>query len=85
MRWTAKRKADVIEEIQNGRLTPMERHGLSPEEMVAWVHDFHAHGRAGLRATKLKQYCSRRTRPIPKANGHGMHEPPISGTATGVC
>jgi len=59
MRWTPKRKAEVTEAIQNGRLTPaeaIERHGLSEEELAAWMRDFLAHGRAGLSITKLQQY-----------------------------
>ena len=88
MRWTPKRKAEIIEEIQNGRLTAeeaKERHGLSDEELAAWMRDYLAHGRAGLRVTQFQRYRPRRSRPIPEANGHRLDEPPIAGIPLNVC
>ncbi len=89
MRWTTMRKAEIIEAIQSGRLTPveaMDRHGLSEEELAAWMRDYLAHGRAGPRVTKLQQYHPRgfglTTR---EANGHGLQEPPIASTPSAAC
>jgi transposase-like protein len=89
MRWTSKRKAEIIEAIQSGRLTPAEamgRHEVSEEELAAWVRDYVGHGRAGLRATKLQQYHPRRSGPtIREANGYRLQEPPIAGTPSADC
>jgi transposase-like protein len=88
MRWTPKRKAEIAEAIRNGHLTPAEakkRHGLSDEELAAWMRDYRAHGRAGLRVTQFQRYHPRRSKLISKANGHQPQEPPISGIASGLC
>ncbi|MBV8121462.1 MAG: DUF1153 domain-containing protein [Alphaproteobacteria bacterium] len=80
MRWTPKRKEEITEAIQSGRLTAaeaIERHGLSEEELAAWMRDFLAHGRAGLRVTKLQRYRPRPSRFISDDNGHRLQEPPI--------
>ena len=56
MRWTAKRKAQIVVAVRAGRVTAedMERqHGISAEELAAWVRDYDAHGLAGLLTTKL--------------------------------
>lgn len=51
MRWTARRKAEVLEEL---RAAPeqsaeiMTRHGLSAEEATEWLRAEAEHGRAGL-------------------------------------
>jgi transposase-like protein len=75
MRWTTMRKAEIIEAIQSGSLTPTEamcQHGLSEEELAAWMRDYLSHGRAGLRVTKLQQYHPRRPRlAASQANEHG--------------
>ena len=74
MRWTPKRKAEIVEAIQNGRLTlakAMDRHGLSEEELAAWMRDYLTHGLDGLRVTRLQQYHPRRSR----LNGHRLQEP----------
>ena len=79
MRWTTLRKAEIIEAIQNGHLTPaqaMGQYGLSEEELAAWTRDYLAHGSAGLRATKLQQYHPSRSRlTASEANGHRLQAP----------
>jgi transposase-like protein len=89
MRWTPKRKAEVIEAIQNGRLTPVEamaRHELSEEELAAWMRDLLAYGKAGLRSTMLQHYRSRSRLTIGEANGHRLQEPgQILPTAPDSC
>jgi transposase-like protein len=88
MRWTMKRKAEIIEAIQNGRMTAAEateRHGLSEEELAAWMRNYLAHGKDGLRVTKLQQYQSRRSRTISQANGYRLRELPITGTPSSEC
>jgi transposase-like protein len=59
MRWTARRKEEVVVALAQGLITvaeAKERHGLSDEELGAWARDYAAHGLYGLRATGLQQY-----------------------------
>lgn len=52
MRWTAKRKAEVLGEIDRepeAVASIMQRHGLSAEELVHWRAASAEHGLAGLR------------------------------------
>ena len=51
LRWTAKRKAEVLEAIRYGHLTPeeaMTRYRLSVEELAAWIRNYGAGGIKGL-------------------------------------
>jgi hypothetical protein len=56
-RWTAPRKAQVVEWINSGRLTfseALHRYDLSSEELQAWLDRYERHGQRGLRTTKLQ-------------------------------
>jgi Protein of unknown function (DUF1153) len=58
-RWTARRKAEVVIAVWNGRLPREEAHRryqLSEEELVAWEHAFKTYGYPGLRATQSQEY-----------------------------
>ena len=58
MRWTARRKEEIIVSLEAGLITiadAQKRYGLSDEELAAWRRDYAAHGRPGLHVTKLKQ------------------------------
>ncbi len=58
-RWVTRRKAAVVAAVLTGRMTVdavCARYGLSPDEFASWQALFAAHGQAGLRATRLKQY-----------------------------
>jgi hypothetical protein len=51
IRWSARRKANVIEAIRAGDLSREEafaRYDLSPEELASWEKRYAAHGRKGL-------------------------------------
>ena len=51
MRWTSRRKAEIVVEIEKGLITPEEakrRYELSDEELAAWVRDYAAYGQDGL-------------------------------------
>jgi transposase-like protein len=64
-RWTARRKAAVVAAVRSGRITmgeALRRYQLSEEEFLSWQRTFEAHGLAGLRATRIQQYWSRRPR-----------------------
>jgi len=63
-RWTARRKAAVVEAVHSGMITMDEacrRYVLSVEEFVSWRNTVQRHGIEGLRITKLRNY--RYTRP----------------------
>ena len=65
MRWVARRKAAVVAAVLNGRIRMEEalrRYQLSEEEFLSWQRTFETHGLAGLRATRVQQYRSRRQR-----------------------
>ncbi len=54
MRWTAKRKAQLVEQVSNGDVTletALTTHGISLEEFTAWRRDYAAGGKALLKAT----------------------------------
>ena len=66
-RWTAVRKAAVINGVRRGLLTieqACERYQLSIDEYRAWERDFDSHGKAGLRSTRVGIY-----RKPPRATG----------------
>ena len=58
-RWTASRKAEVVDAVLCGRLdmaTALERYKLSEEEFNLWDKAILAHGVRGLRVTYLKDH-----------------------------
>jgi transposase-like protein len=62
-RWVVRRKAAVVAAVRRGRLTIEEAcrvYQLSEEELLSWDRAFELHGLAGLRATRIQQYRSRR-------------------------
>jgi transposase-like protein len=61
-RWTARRKATVVEAVHTGVLTlaeACERYNLSAEEVAAWQEAIERHGIYGLRATRVQIYRGR--------------------------
>jgi transposase-like protein len=63
MRWTPKRKAAIVTAVQHGEITGDDvarEHGISAEELASWIRDHDAHGRAGMRVTRLQMYGQRR-------------------------
>lgn len=59
MRWTMLRKAQLLKDIEAGKLTDEEAcslHQLSPEELISWRRLAEEHGTLGLRATYLGEY-----------------------------
>ena len=61
-RWTARRKAAVVEAVRSGVLTlaeACERYNLSAEEIAAWRRAIEQHGLGGLRVTRLQIYRDR--------------------------
>jgi hypothetical protein len=69
MRWTSRRKAEVVVAIEKGLITPEEakrRYELSDEELAAWVRDYAAYGQDGLGVKKRrprKRIAQGRSRP----------------------
>ena len=58
-RWTAPRKAAVVEALHSKKLTLEEarkRYGLSVEELRAWELHFARHVMYGLHATRVQLY-----------------------------
>jgi transposase-like protein len=54
-RWTARRKAALVEAVREGRVSrhlALKAHDLSEEELAAWERAWLAHGVAGLASTK---------------------------------
>jgi hypothetical protein len=80
-RWVARRKAQVVEAIQSGRLSLDEarrRYRLSVEEFGAWKHALYRFGVQGLRAARVGTgRAKRRHRRAPAnaqaagSSGHG--------------
>jgi hypothetical protein len=74
-RWVARRKAQVVEAIQSGRLSLDEawrRYRLGVEEFGAWKRALYRSGVEGLRVarTRARRRRPRRTR-AAGASGHG--------------
>ena len=58
-RWTARRKALVVEAVLSGMITIEEvtrRYALSVEELLSWHNAMQRHGVQGLQITKLQNY-----------------------------
>ena len=67
MRWTSRRKAEVVVAIEKGLITPEEakrRYELSDEELAAWVRDYAAYGQDGLGVKITAPAQADRPRPI---------------------
>ena len=66
-RWTAGRKAAVLQAVRSGLLTLEEaskRYRLSVEELHAWERDLDQHGLYGLRAKQVQAHRPvKRSRP----------------------
>src|SRR3954468_15430509 len=65
-RWVARRKAQVVEAIQSGRLSLDEawrRYRLSVEEFGAWKRALYRFGEEGLRVARTRAGRTRRRRP----------------------
>jgi transposase-like protein len=63
MRWTPKRKAELLVAIKEGAVSPeiaQRKAGLSQEELSAWMRDFDEHGQPGLMATNIQLYARHR-------------------------
>lgn len=59
VRWTVRRKAEVLAAVRGGLLTldeACDRYGLAPEEFAAWEWSIQHHGLDGLRITRLQEY-----------------------------
>lgn len=55
MRWSSKRKAGVVVAVRAGTVSAEElerQHGISAEELAAWLRAYDAYGVRGLRLTK---------------------------------
>lgn len=74
-RWVARRKAQVVEAIQSGRLSLDEawrRYRLSVEEFGAWKRALYRFGEEGLRVARTSAGRGRPRRARPAgAGGHG--------------
>jgi transposase-like protein len=58
-RWTAQRKASVVEAVLSGMITIDEvcrRYNLSVDEFLSWHNTIQRHGVQGLQVTKLQNY-----------------------------
>jgi hypothetical protein len=65
VRWTPKRKAEVIDDMLTGKLTMAEacqQHDLSNEEIESWFRTHKTYGTYGLRVTRLHCYYPERRR-----------------------
>jgi two-component system, cell cycle response regulator CtrA len=57
--WTPRRKAEVVEDVKNGKMTleeTLRRHRLTEEEFLAWQRRYDEHGLPGLHSTRVQQY-----------------------------
>ena len=58
IRWTARRKAEVLAAVRSGKITmeeTMRRYQLTEEEFLVWQRAFETRGLAGLKATRLQE------------------------------
>ena len=68
-RWTARRKARVVDAVEAGRLTPetaCRAYRLSPEELAGWKRALDRHGPQALKVTRGREF---RAAAVPTA-GH---------------
>ena len=62
-RWTARRKAAVVNAVNVGEVTREEicrRYQISIDELLSWQRDYESHGLHGLRSTRLQIYYRHR-------------------------
>jgi transposase-like protein len=55
MRWTFRRKAEIVAALRAGTVTATElevRHGITAEELAKWIRAYDTHGPDGLRMIK---------------------------------
>jgi Protein of unknown function (DUF1153) len=72
-RWTPKRKAALLADIDAGQIEPgtLELLGLSQEELMTWRRDFSGHGVLGLQVCSLHyRYPERRKAAIHRHHSH---------------
>lgn len=73
-RWVMRRKAEVVAGVHAGLISLEEacdRYTLSVDEFRSWQRLLDAHGLAGLRATRTKEYRrSSKSRPGPVSTLH---------------
>jgi transposase-like protein len=78
MRWTIRRKEEIILALLERKITSArvkEQHGISDEELAAWMRDYEAHGSAGLRVYRSQQYNPRRPlKPFSEVNGYCLRK-----------
>jgi transposase-like protein len=66
-RWTARRKAQVVDAVAAGRLTlaaACRAYDLSPEELAAWKRALDRYGTEALKVTRQQGF---RAAPVPAA------------------
>ena len=59
IRWTVRRKAEIVAAVRGGLLTFDEacvRYHLAMEELISWQGAVHRSGMPGLRVTRSQQY-----------------------------
>ncbi len=59
VRWTVRRKAEVVTAVRGGLLTFDEacaRYRLAMDELISWQRGMDRSGMPGLRVTRLQQY-----------------------------
>jgi len=59
VRWTTRRKAEVVAAVNGGLLSfdeACEHYSLSLEELTSWQRAIHRSGMPGLRVTRTQQY-----------------------------
>ena len=62
IRWTVRRKAEVVAAVQGGLLTFEEacsRYALAMEELISWQGAHQSSGMRGLRITRSQRYRER--------------------------
>ena len=58
-RWVARRKAQVVAAVRDGRLTfedACRRYNISAEEFLSWERAIDRHGPGALRVTRLQEF-----------------------------
>jgi hypothetical protein len=87
MRWTSRRKAEIVVAIEKGLITPEEakrRYELSEEELAAWVRDYAAYGQDGL-GVKIRRPRKRITQGQSRSPVAGWRSLPTSGELNTCC
>ena len=79
IRWTIRRKAEVVAAVRNGLLgldEACERYRLSAEEFLNWEQLIAAHGLCGLKVTWLQEYrqSEREDNPAQRLSREGVSQ-----------